>query len=64
MRSITDILGHFKQNWIKELSPEAISQACLDAGMKWYDSELNPIVTIQIFFLQILEVKRGQEPNW
>jgi len=54
MRSITDILGHFKQNWIKELSPVAISQACLDAGMKWNDSTLNPIVTIQIFFLQIL----------
>ena len=54
MRSITDILGHFKQNWTEELSPAAISQACRDVDMTWNDSTLNPIVTIQIFFLQIL----------
>jgi len=54
MHSITDILGHFKQNWTKELSSTAISQACRDADMTWYDSALNPMVTIQIFFLQIL----------
>ncbi len=54
MRSITDILGHFKQNWTKELSTTAITQACRDAGMTWNESTLNPIVTIQIFFLQVL----------
>ena len=54
MRSITDILGHFKQNWTEELSETAIGQACREAGMTWYDSTLTPIITIQIFFLQIL----------
>ena len=54
MVSITDVLRRFKQNWTEELSPTAIAQACSDAGMKWYDSTLNPIVTIQIFFLQVL----------
>lgn len=54
MHSITNILARFKQNWTEELSVAAISQACREAGMTWHDSTLNPIVTIQIFFLQIL----------
>ena len=54
MRSITDILAHFKQNWTEELSETAIAAACRQAGMTWNDSILNPIVTIQIFFLQVL----------
>ena len=54
MLSITDIIGHFKQNWTEELSTAAITQACREAGMTWHDSTLNPIVMIQIFFLQIL----------
>ena len=54
MRSITDVVRHFKQNWTEELSPRAIELACREAGMAWHDSLLNPIVTIQIFFLQVL----------
>ena len=54
MCSITDILRRSKQNWTEELSPEAIGQACRDAGMKWYESALTPVVTIQIFLVQIL----------
>jgi hypothetical protein len=54
MRSITDVVRQFKQNWTEEISPSAIAQACCDAGMSWNDSLLNPVVTIQIFFLQIL----------
>jgi hypothetical protein len=54
MRSITEIVDGFKQNWTRELSGDAIAQAARDAGMTWYESTLNPITTIQIFFLQIL----------
>ena len=54
MHSIADILGRFKQNWTQELSEATINQACRKAGMRWHNSALNPIVTIQIFFLQIL----------
>jgi hypothetical protein len=54
MRSITEIVKQFKQNWTEELSPENISNACYDCGMIWIDSMLNPVVTIQLFFLQIL----------
>jgi hypothetical protein len=54
MGSITDVLQRFKQDWTTELSEEAIAGSCRDVGMKWYESALNPIVTIQIFFVQIL----------
>jgi len=54
MRSITDVVRQFKQNWTEELAPAAIAQACRDAGMSWNESPLNPVVTIQIFFVQIL----------
>lgn len=54
MRCITDVIRNFKQNWTEELSTNAIAQACRDAGMMWHNSTLNPVVTIQIFFLQVL----------
>ena len=54
MRSITDVIAHFKQNWTAELSATAIAQACREAGMTWRETTLNPVVTIQIFFLQVL----------
>jgi hypothetical protein len=54
MGSIADVLRRFKQNWTEELSTAAIAQACRDAGMTWYDSALNPVVTIQLFFVQVL----------
>ena len=54
MHSIASVLQRFKQNWTEELSPNAIAQACRDSGMKWYESALNPVVTVQIFFVQVL----------
>jgi len=54
MRSITDVVGQFKQNWTRQLDEAGIAEACRESGMSWSDSTLNPIVTIQIFFLQIL----------
>ena len=54
MRSITEIVKQFKQDWTEEINPEKIEQACHDSGMTWIDSMLNPVATIQIFFLQIL----------
>jgi hypothetical protein len=54
MQSITKILDGFKQNWTQELSDDAIAKAARDADMTWNESTLNPVATIQIFFLQIL----------
>lgn len=54
MHSIADVVRRFKQNWMQELSPAAIARAARDGGMRWYESTLNPIVTVQVFFVQIL----------
>jgi hypothetical protein len=54
MRSIAKIVDEFKQNWTREISQDAIARAARDAGMAWNESKLNPVITIQIFFLQIL----------
>jgi hypothetical protein len=54
VRSITEIVKQFKENWTEELNPESIAQSCRDCGMIWLNSMLNPVVTIQLFFLQIL----------
>lgn len=54
MVSITDVLRRFKQNWTEELSGRAIVGACRECGMQWYESALNPVVTIQLFFVQVL----------
>jgi len=47
MHSITDVIEHFKQNWTD-------AQVCHEAGMTWRETTLNPVMTIQIFFVQIL----------
>lgn len=54
VRSITEIVKQFKQNWTEELNNQSIANACRDSGMRWINSLLNPVVTIQIFLLQIL----------
>jgi len=54
VRSITEIVRQFKQNWTEELSEQSIANACRDSGMTWIKSLLDPIVTVQIFMVQIL----------
>jgi hypothetical protein len=54
MRSITDVIRQFKLNWTDQLDAQAIAVACRDAQMSWIESLLNPVVTVQVFFLQIL----------
>ncbi|MEQ1905145.1 MAG: IS4 family transposase [Pirellulaceae bacterium] len=54
MRSITEIVKCFKQDWTEELNPLKIEIACRDCGMSWISSMLNPVTTMQIFLLQIL----------
>ena len=54
LASIAQIVHQFKQQWTQEVSEEAIERAMREAGRKWRDRKLNPITTVQIFFLQIL----------
>jgi hypothetical protein len=52
--SISEVVRQFKQNWTSQLEPQAIENACREAGLKWRDRLLNPIMTVQLFFLQVL----------
>ena len=54
MRSITEIVKQFKQDWTEQLNAANIERACRDSDMAWIDSLLNPVVTIQLFLLQVL----------
>jgi hypothetical protein len=49
-----DVIQNFKLHWTEELKGPAIAKACRDSNMLWIESTLNPVVTVQIFFLQIL----------
>src|SRR5262245_26078514 len=52
--SISRIVEQFKQSWSRELEDDAIRHACEEAGHKWRDRELGPVVTVRMFLLQIL----------
>ena len=54
MRRITDVVNQLKQDWTVQLDEQGIADACIDSGMSWIESLLNPVTTIQIFFLQVL----------
>ncbi len=54
MRSISNVVRQFKAQWTQQLDEQAIADACRDVNMSWIESMLNPVTTIQIFFLQIL----------
>lgn len=54
MRSMSQVVAQFKQDWTKQLEPHAIAAACRQEGLAWNHSTLTPVVTIGLFFLQIL----------
>ncbi len=57
MRSTAQVVEQFKQDWTEEPNPLNVERACRDSGMNWIDSMLNPVVTIRLFFLQVLHVR-------
>ena len=52
--SIARIVEQFQQSWSRELEDEAIDQAMREAGHKWRNRDLPPVVTVRMFLLQIL----------
>jgi len=54
VHSIEQVVRQFKNNWTQELNEASLEQTCRDQGMNWNQTLLNPIMTIKIFFLQIL----------
>lgn len=54
MHSVSQIVQRFKQNWLAEIDPAAIEHACRMHGCRWRDRVLTPVVTVQVFLLQVL----------
>ena len=53
--SVATVLQRFKTDWAIQLQPDAIHTACQKAGYtSWRDRLLNPVITVQLFLLQIL----------
>ena len=52
--NLSDVVRQFKQQWTSQLDDKAIAEVCREEGMTWRDTLLNPIVTIKLFFLQVL----------
>lgn len=54
-RPAKSYIGISETEWATQLQPEAISAACESVGYTmWRDRPLNPVLTVQVFLLQIL----------
>ena len=52
---LTQTLQRLTTDWAAQLQPEAIPVACDAVGYtQWRDRLLNPVVTVQVFLLQML----------
>jgi hypothetical protein len=52
--TLTQVVKQFQQDWTSQLEPEAIVTACRGAAYRWRERTLDPVTTIQLFFVQIL----------
>lgn len=52
--TLTQVVKQFRQDWTGHLEPEAILAACQSVAYRWRERTLNPVTTIQLFFVQIL----------
>ena len=52
--NISEIVGQFKTDVAKALSPETIVKICDYLGYTWRERVLDPVTTAQVFLLQIL----------
>ncbi len=52
--TITQVVKQFQQDWTNQLAPEAIRTACRGVAYRWRERTLDPVTTIQLFFVQIL----------
>jgi hypothetical protein len=50
----TQIVKQFQQDWTGQLESEASLTACRDVAYRWRERTLDPVTTIQLFFVQIL----------
>jgi hypothetical protein len=52
--TVTQVVKQFQQDWTRPLEPDAIRRACYDMAYQWRQRMLDPVVTVQLFFVQIL----------
>src|SRR5215475_12902946 len=52
--TVSQVVKQFQQDWTRQLEPDAIRSACRDIGHQWRQRLLDPVVTVQLFFVQIL----------
>jgi hypothetical protein len=52
--TLTQVVKQFQQDWTGQLEPEAILTACRGIAYRWRERTLDPVTTIQLFFVQIL----------
>jgi hypothetical protein len=51
---VINLIKHLQQDWTGQLEPEAILTACRGAAYRWRERTLDPVPTLQLFFVQIL----------
>jgi hypothetical protein len=52
--TLTQVVKQFQQEWTTQLEPEAILSVCHDIGYEWRERCLDPVTTMQFFFVQIV----------
>lgn len=52
--TITQVVTQFQHEWTTQLEPAAILAACHGVGSTWRNRILNPVITMQLFFVQVL----------
>ena len=51
---ISKVVRQFKRKWTQELESFGIERVCREQGVNWRRRVLDPVRTIQLFFLQVL----------
>lgn len=52
--TLTQVVKQFQQKWTTQLEPEAILTACHEVGYEWRERCLDPVTTLQLFFVQVI----------
>ena len=52
--TLSQVVKQFQQDWPTQLEPDAILKACHDLGYQWRERCLDPVTTLHLFFVQVL----------
>ena len=51
--TLTQVVQQFQQDWTAQLAPHIILTVCQDIGYEWRERCLDPVTTLQLFFVQV-----------